>query len=84
MAVVFGKGLWWDENLFTAIFILMWVTVIRQSWHDRWCGDQSLEEVFPLLFECSRDCDAYIDSLYTRNSEHGGWVGGWGEMRLAY
>jgi hypothetical protein len=37
-------------------------------WHDRRCGDRPLKEMFPLLFECSRDRDAYIDALYTRIS----------------
>ena len=34
------------------------------SWQDKWCGDRLLTEVFPLLFECSRDRDEYINSLY--------------------
>ena len=34
------------------------------SWQDKWCGDRLLKEVFPLLFECSRDRDEYINSLY--------------------
>ena len=33
-------------------------------WHDRWCGSQPLKEMFPLLFECSRDRDAHIDFFY--------------------
>jgi hypothetical protein len=37
-------------------------------WHDKWCGDCSLKDEFPLLFKCSRDREAFIDSLYTRFS----------------
>ena len=35
-------------------------------WHDKWCGDCSLKDEFPLLFVCSRDREAFIDSLYSR------------------
>ncbi|GMY18747.1 protein transport protein Sec24-like At4g32640 [Fagus crenata] len=34
-------------------------------WYDRWCGDRPLKDEFPMLFECSRDREAFIDSLYT-------------------
>ena len=37
-------------------------------WHDRWCGSRPLKEMFPLLYECSRDRDALIDSLYTQST----------------
>ena len=37
-------------------------------WHDRWCGSRSLKEMFPLLYECSRDRDGLIDSLYTQST----------------
>ena len=37
-----------------------------QFWYDKWCGDSALKDRFPLLFECSRDCEAFIDSVYTR------------------
>ena len=39
-----------------------------QFWHDKWCGNCSLKDMFPLLFERSRDCAASIESLYTRSS----------------
>jgi hypothetical protein len=35
-------------------------------WHDKWCGDGSLKDEFPLLFKCYRDREAFIDSLYSR------------------
>ena len=34
----------------------------------QWCGDRPLKDEFPLLFECSRDHEAFIDSLYTCSS----------------
>ena len=37
-------------------------------WYDRWCGDHPLKDEFPLLFECSRDREAFIDSLFTHSS----------------
>ena len=36
--------------------------------YDKWCGDRPLKDEFPLLFECSRDREAFIDSLYTCSS----------------
>ena len=39
-----------------------------QFWHDKWCGDRPLKDMFPLLYECSRDRDASIDSLYARTN----------------
>ncbi len=32
-------------------------------WHDRWCGDAPLKEVFPDLFECASCRDASIESV---------------------
>uniref|UniRef100_A0A2N9IY74 Reverse transcriptase domain-containing protein n=1 Tax=Fagus sylvatica TaxID=28930 RepID=A0A2N9IY74_FAGSY len=40
-------------------------------WHDRWCGSRLLKEMFPLLFECSRDRNALIDALYIRSNGGG-------------
>ena len=37
-------------------------------WHDKWCGDHSLKDDFPHLFECSRDREALIDSLFSRSN----------------
>jgi hypothetical protein len=35
-------------------------------WHDRWCGDRPLKEVFPMLFECSLLRDATVDYVLVR------------------
>ena len=35
-------------------------------WHDNWCGDGLLKDKFPILFECSREREASIDSVYSR------------------
>ena len=35
-------------------------------WHDNWCGDGLLKDKFPILFECSREREASIDSMYSR------------------
>ena len=40
-------------------------------WHDHWFGSQLLKEIFPLLFECSRDRNALIDALYIRSNGRG-------------
>ena len=37
-------------------------------WHDRWCGPRPLKVMFPLLYECSRDREAYIDVLFARRN----------------
>ena len=39
-----------------------------QFWYDKWCGDYALKDRFPLLFECSRDREAFIDFVYSRSS----------------
>ena len=31
-------------------------------WHDCWCGDLPLKEVFPALFSCATKCDGTIYS----------------------
>jgi hypothetical protein len=32
-------------------------------WVDKWCGDTPLKELFPLLFLCSTNCEASIESV---------------------
>ena len=36
--------------------------------HNKWCGDRSLKDDFPHLFECSRDREVFIDSLFSRSN----------------
>ncbi len=35
-------------------------------WHNSWCGEHPLREVFPTLFACSADRDALVESLLVR------------------
>lgn len=42
-------------------------------WHDRWCGDHFLKEVFPILFECSIARETFVTSMLVRQTA--------GEMR---
>jgi hypothetical protein len=35
-------------------------------WHDCWCGDPPLKEVFPVLFACAGDRDAFVASVLSR------------------
>ena len=37
-------------------------------WHDCWCGDTNLKEVFPVLFECAVDCDASVAFVLIRQN----------------
>ena len=36
--------------------------------HNKWCGDRSLKDDFPHLFECSRDREVFIDSLFSHSN----------------
>uniref|UniRef100_A0A2N9HW63 Reverse transcriptase zinc-binding domain-containing protein n=1 Tax=Fagus sylvatica TaxID=28930 RepID=A0A2N9HW63_FAGSY len=38
-------------------------------WHDRWCGDMVLKEVFPTLFSCATHKDAVLSEVMVR--QHG-------------
>ena len=33
-------------------------------WHDRWCIDLSLKDMYPVLYACSNNKDAFIASLF--------------------
>ena len=35
-------------------------------WHDIWCGETSLKTLFPVLFSCSSNKSASIESLLSR------------------
>ncbi len=35
-------------------------------WHDRWCGDMVLKEVFPTLFACATHKDAFLSEVMVR------------------
>jgi hypothetical protein len=56
------------EIIHSFIFLDVGKGIRVQFWHDNWCGDGALKDLFPLLYECSRDRDASIASLYVRTS----------------
>ena len=37
-------------------------------WHDRWCGDVVLKEVFPTLFACASHKDAFLSVVMVRQN----------------
>jgi hypothetical protein len=43
-------------------------------WHDLWCGETPLKTLFPVLFSCSSNKTAYIESLLSRIVEGEGRV----------
>jgi hypothetical protein len=43
-------------------------------WHDIWCGGIPLKSLFPVLFSCSSNKTAFIESLLIRHVEGGGRV----------
>ena len=59
MRVTHGCSLWkvtiagWD-NFHSYILFDVGNGNKVQFWHDKWCGDRLLKEMFPLLYECSR------------------------------
>jgi len=63
---MFGLHIWFKVGIENRIHF----------WHDLWCGDQSLKEAFPLLYENSIDWDASMGSLLVRQVGGEGWF--WG------
>jgi hypothetical protein len=43
-------------------------------WHNLWCGETPLKTLFPVLFSCSSNKIAYIESLLSRPVEGEGCV----------
>jgi hypothetical protein len=43
-------------------------------WHDRWCGDVSLKDSFPVLYACASNKAATISEVLVREN---GWVDWW-------
>jgi hypothetical protein len=37
-------------------------------WYDKWCGEVALKDLFPVLFGCSTNRNASIDSVVDRAS----------------
>ena len=38
-------------------------------WHDKWCTDVALKELYPALYACSNNRDAFIASVYVSSGE---------------
>ena len=63
MVVVFGSTFGWVGRLSLLMLVLRLVWGIGFFfWHDRWCSDRPLKEIFPSLFGCSLNQEDSIGS----------------------
>ncbi len=76
----YGCGLWkgimsgWDDYFQHVEFMFGLGNRVR-FWKDKWCGDTALMNRFPLLFNCSSNRKATIDTVLHRPDS--GEVGDW-------
>jgi hypothetical protein len=42
-------------------------------WHDCWCGDRALKDVFPSIFECASQKDAFLNEVIVRHNGRVVW-----------
>ena len=45
------------------------MSVCVSLWHDKWCTDVSLKELYPDLFACSNNKDDFIASVFVSSGE---------------
>jgi hypothetical protein len=42
-------------------------------WHDHWCGETPLKELFLVLFGCAANCGATVASLHLCQNDRVEW-----------
>ena len=60
MAVAFGGVLVQDGTVFFNSCILRWGTARVRCFHDIWCENLSLRDLYPDLYTCSADQNALV------------------------
>uniref|UniRef100_A0A2N9IL45 Reverse transcriptase zinc-binding domain-containing protein n=1 Tax=Fagus sylvatica TaxID=28930 RepID=A0A2N9IL45_FAGSY len=74
----YGCGLWkgimlgWDQFHKHLRFTVGRGDRVR-LWHDYWCGDMALKDVFPNIFKCASHKDAFLNEVMV--SIMAGWFG---------
>ena len=74
----YGVGVWkairkgWENFRSHSRFIIGDGTKVK-FWKDLWCGNQSLEEVFPILFNLSVNKEGWVAEAWEEDGVRGSW-----------
>uniref|UniRef100_A0A2N9FGG2 Reverse transcriptase domain-containing protein n=1 Tax=Fagus sylvatica TaxID=28930 RepID=A0A2N9FGG2_FAGSY len=74
----YGCGLWkgimmgWDQFHKHLRFTVSRGDRVR-LWHDCWCGDMALKDVFPNIFECASHKNAFLNEVMVRHNGRVVW-----------